>query len=123
MQQHWVSSTTPKVVLVLLSCFMLVFRSRSRKGICQRLTGRFLHQDLIDLQCYPFEISKSALSTLKSIHRVGVLHGDVRETNILISDLRVTIIDFGHSEQCDDQETKDEELAQLRSCLGLEGKH
>ncbi|KAF8351680.1 hypothetical protein F5887DRAFT_1069354 [Amanita rubescens] len=66
---------------------------------------------------------KSALSILKSIHRAGILHGDIRRANILISDLGITIIDFGHSKQSDDQETKDEELEQLRSCLRLEGKH
>ncbi len=87
------------------------------------LTGRFLQQDVFDLQCYPFEISKSTLSTLKSIHSAGILHGDIRRENILIGDLGVTIIDFGESEQCDDQGGGDEELARLRSCLRLEGKH
>ena len=102
---------------------MQVFHSRIRQAICQMLTGRFLQQDLIDLQCYPFEISKSALSTLKSIHGAGILHGDIRRANILIGDLGVTIIDFGHSVQCVDQGAKRKELTRLRSCLRLEGKH
>jgi serine/threonine protein kinase len=66
------------------------------------------------------QISKSALSTLESIHRAGILHGDIRRENILIGDSGVTIIDFGHSKQChDDQGAKDEELACLRHFLGL----
>ncbi|KAF8623404.1 hypothetical protein AX15_006392 [Amanita polypyramis BW_CC] len=65
---------------------------------------------------------KSALSTLKSIHGAGTLHGDIRRANILIGDLGITIIDFGHSKQCDDQEAKDKEMARLRYCLHLEGE-
>lgn len=101
---------------------MLVFHSLSSKAICQSLTGRFLHQDLFNLQHYLFSISKLALSTLKSIHGAGILHGDIRRANILIGDLGVTIIDFGHSKQCDDQEAKDREIAQLCYCLHLEGE-
>jgi len=63
---------------------------------------------------------QSALSTLTSIHRAGILHGDIRQENILVRDLGVTIIDFGHSKQCDDQEAKDKECARLRYFLGLE---
>ncbi|KIL63789.1 hypothetical protein M378DRAFT_163974 [Amanita muscaria Koide BX008] len=62
---------------------------------------------------------KSALSTLESIHRAGILHGDIRQENILMGDLGVTIIDFGHSKQCNDQEAKDKELALFRYFLGL----
>jgi len=66
---------------------------------------------------------KSALSTLESIHRAGILHGDIRRENILIGDSGVTIIDFGHSKQCHDQGAKDEELACLRHFLGLARKN
>jgi serine/threonine protein kinase len=71
----------------------------------------------------PLQISKSALSTLESIHRAGILHGDIRRENILIGDSGVTIIDFGHSKQCHDQGAKDEELVCLRHLLGLAHKN
>ena len=60
---------------------------------------------------------------MKSIHGAGILHGDIRLENILVDDLGgVTIIDFGHSRQCDDQEAKDEEYARLRHFLRLARK-
>jgi tRNA A-37 threonylcarbamoyl transferase component Bud32 len=65
-----------------------------------------------------FSNSMSALLTLKSIHRAGILHGDIRQENILVSDAGVTIIDFGHSKLCDDKKAKDKELAQLHYLLG-----
>jgi serine/threonine protein kinase len=64
--------------------------------------------------------SRLALSTLASIHRAGILHGDIRRENILVSSSGVTIIDFSHSERCGDQETTDKEYAQLRFFLGFE---
>ena len=63
--------------------------------------------------------SRSALSTLASIHRAGILHGDIRRENILVSDSGVTIIDFSHSKRCDDQGAM-EEYAQFCSFLGFE---
>jgi len=42
--------------------------------------------------------SRLALSTLASIHRMGILHGDICWENILVSSSGVTIIDFSHSE-------------------------
>ncbi|KIL60515.1 hypothetical protein M378DRAFT_14077 [Amanita muscaria Koide BX008] len=62
---------------------------------------------------------ESALLTMESIHHAGILHGDIRQENILMGDLGVTIIDFGQSKQCDDQEAKDEEFARLRYFLGF----
>ena len=56
------------------------------------------------------------MSTLESIHRAGILHGDIRPDNILVSDLGVTIID---SVQCGSQRAKDQEIAELRNLLGL----
>ena len=61
--------------------------------------------------------SEAALTTLKSIHRVGILHGDIRPENILVSDSGITIIDFGHSRQCDNQVAKNKEYQQLRSLI------
>ena len=71
---------------------------------------------------FPFQTSKSALSTLESIHRAGILHGDIRSDNILIGDSGVTIIDFGHSKRSDNQKAKDNEIAELRDLLDLESK-
>jgi len=70
----------------------------------------------------PFRVnnSRSALSTLESIHRAGILHGDIRWENILVSDSGVTIIDFSHSKQCDDQGAMDKECVRLCSFLGFE---
>ncbi|KIM88062.1 hypothetical protein PILCRDRAFT_63060 [Piloderma croceum F 1598] len=63
---------------------------------------------------------RSALSTLVSIHHAGILHGDIRRENILVSDSGVTIIDFSHSKQCDDQGAMDIEYARLCSFFGFE---
>jgi len=41
----------------------------------------------LNTECF-FSNSKSALLTLESIHRAGVLHGDIRPENILVSDAR-----------------------------------
>ena len=77
----------------------------------------FLKKKLI-----PFQISKSALSTLESIHNAGILHGDIRCGNILIGDFGITIIDFSHSEHSDNRKDKEKELSQLRHFLGLAGR-
>ena len=61
-----------------------------------------------------FKFSESALSILESIHRAGIFHGDIRPENILLGDSGVTIIDFGHSIQSDNQRAKDKEFAWLR---------
>jgi len=60
------------------------------------------------------------LSTLESIHRAGILHGDIRPENILVSDSGVTIVDFSHSKQSDDQGAMDKEYALLCFFLGFE---
>jgi tRNA A-37 threonylcarbamoyl transferase component Bud32 len=58
------------------------------------------------------------LATLKSIHRAGILHGDIRRSNIPVADSGLTIIDFG-SEKCEDQEAKEKEYSRLQSVLKL----
>jgi serine/threonine protein kinase len=63
--------------------------------------------------------SEAALTTLKSIHRIGILHGDIRPENILVSDSGITIIDFGHSCRCNNQVAKNKEYQRLRSLLVL----
>jgi len=62
---------------------------------------------------------EAALTTLKSIHRIGILHGDIRPENILVSDSGITIIDFGHSCRCNNQVAKNKEYQRLRSLLVL----
>jgi serine/threonine protein kinase len=71
---------------------------------------------------FPFCVnnSRSALSTLASIHCAGILHGDIRRGNILVSDSGITIIDFSHSKQCDDQGAMDKEYARLCSFFFFE---
>jgi len=63
---------------------------------------------------------KSALSTLESIHRASLLHRDIRQGGILVSDFGVTVVDFGHSKQYNNQRAKDKESARLHYILGLE---
>jgi serine/threonine protein kinase len=37
------------------------------------------------------------LSALEAIHRLGILHGDIREQNFIATESHVYIIDFGFS--------------------------
>ena len=82
------------------------------------LSGRFQIETCCNTD-YLFPISDLVLSTLESIHNAGILHGDIRPENILIDDLGVTIIDFGHATRCGNQKAKDEEYACLQSIIGL----
>lgn len=59
----------------------------------------------------------SALSTLESIHRADVIHGDIRSDNILTGDSGVTIIDFAYAEQSSSKKAKEGEHACLQSIL------
>ncbi|KAF9518757.1 hypothetical protein BS47DRAFT_194993 [Hydnum rufescens UP504] len=59
-----------------------------------------------------------ALSTLELIHNAGLLHGDIREENILVSDLGITIIDFAYSKQCRDRKAMNKEYRLLQYILG-----
>jgi tRNA A-37 threonylcarbamoyl transferase component Bud32 len=59
----------------------------------------------------------AVLATLTEIHHADILHGDPRLDNIVIGDSGLTIIDFGQSEVCADQDAKNREYSQLRSLL------
>ncbi|KIL58786.1 hypothetical protein M378DRAFT_132107 [Amanita muscaria Koide BX008] len=98
---------------------VLGFFDYSEDGVCA-LVMLYAGVPLVtELQRISVSDRKSALLTLKSIHRAGILHGDIRLENILMGDSGVTIIDFGHSKHCDDQEAKDKEFARLRHFLRL----
>jgi serine/threonine protein kinase len=53
--------------------------------------------------------SEAALTTLHAIHDAGILHGDIRPANILVSSYVITIIDFGHSFRSNDKMAKKKE--------------
>jgi len=87
---------------------------------CQRQSGGLfnkncLHQKLI----FILKHSEAALATLKSIHQINVLHGDIRRQNILVGNSRNTIIDFAYSRPCRNQLEKKEEYQQLHSLLDM----
>jgi len=60
---------------------------------------------------------EAALATLKSIHQINILHGDIRRQNILVGNSGVMIIDFAYSRQCKNSLEKKEEYQQLCSLL------
>jgi serine/threonine protein kinase len=61
------------------------------------------------------------LSTFRAIHAAGVLHGDIRRSNICISDSgEATIIDFSHAEKGSSPEEQQVEIDELRHILGLD---
>ena len=61
------------------------------------------------------------MATLKSIHKAGVLHGDIRLPNLCLNDEgEATIIDFSHATRYPTQEEKDKEIAELRALIGME---
>jgi len=64
--------------------------------------------------------SEAALTTLESIHRINILHDDIRPENVLVSESGITIIDFGHSRQCNNQVTKHKEYQRFCTLLGLD---
>ena len=119
----------PKMVPALSSCSTRVIRSStSRSAFCQILTGMLLAHGLIRIflrwTCLCVNNSRSALSTLMSIHHAGILHGDICLVENVPSwaTSGVMIINFSHSKQCDDQGAMDEEyvMVQLCSLLGLD---
>jgi len=64
--------------------------------------------------------SEAALATLESIHRIDILHEDIRPENILVSNTGITIIDFAYSRRCNNQVAKRKECQRFRSLLGLD---
>lgn len=61
-------------------------------------------------------------SSLKAVHEAGVVHGDLRPSNIIVEELhgldagreqRVWIIDFGHAELDATRKLKDDEMQGL----------
>ena len=63
--------------------------------------------------------SEAVLMMLKFIHHIDILLGDIHLENILVSNSGITIIDFGHSHQCNNQGAKNKEYQLLYSLLGL----
>ena len=111
---------TPKMVPVLSSCFYAGDSLFDKPERILSITDweHGLVWTLNSLFCV--NNSRSALSMLASIHRAGILHGDIRREYILVGDSGVTIIDFSHSRQCDDQGAMDKEYARLCSFLSFE---
>ena len=47
------------------------------------------------------------LSALSHIHSLGIVHGDIKDENIVIDrDLKVKLVDFGSAEYDDGDKTK-----------------
>ncbi|KAF9505631.1 hypothetical protein BS47DRAFT_1400218 [Hydnum rufescens UP504] len=61
-----------------------------------------------------------ALLTLESIHHAGILHGDIRKENLLVSKSGITIIDFASSRKWVSQSERDQESRDLHCILGLD---
>ena len=59
------------------------------------------------------------IEALESLHKLGVLHGDIREENFLATKDNVYVIDFGFSKLNASQQELDAEMNDLRSQLGL----
>ena len=98
-QWCWVSSMTVREVFAPLQCFQQVFHLlQSWSMFCQSPISEFWDHNLFTLyvECF-FLNSMSAVLTLESIHCAGILHGDICLKNILVSDARVTVIDFRHA--------------------------
>ena len=61
-------------------------------------------------------------STLKKIHKAGVLHGDLRRENLLVDRLgRIAIIDFDQSKKTSLAEAMEWEIEELADLLGQSG--
>ncbi|KAI0285378.1 hypothetical protein BGY98DRAFT_945583 [Russula aff. rugulosa BPL654] len=63
----------------------------------------------------------SLLETLKSIHTVDILHGDIRLPNFCITPSgEAFVIDFSHATRSCSQEDKDQEIRELSHILGVD---
>jgi serine/threonine protein kinase len=56
----------------------------------------------------------------ESIHSAGILHGDIRKENLLVSKSGLTIIDFGSSRKWISESETDKESRELCYILGLD---
>ena len=62
------------------------------------------------------------LSTLKGIHKAGILHGDLRRQNLLIDELgHIAIIDFDQSTKTFSIQAMESELEELADLLDGQG--
>lgn len=59
----------------------------------------------------------AAVEALNAVHASGMLHGDIREDNILVVKGGVRLIDFGFSEDSTRNEDHKKELEQLREII------
>ncbi|CAG8629662.1 11440_t:CDS:2 [Paraglomus brasilianum] len=61
---------------------------------------------------------KKALDVLKSVHQYGIIHGDLREDNILVNDNgKVMLIDFGRAVFTRSNEEHNKEITVLKGML------
>jgi len=65
----------------------------------------------------------AALGTLQTIHKAGILHGDISSANLLLGPQGLTIVDFSHSSICNSHQTKEAEYKTLQRLLDLEVVH
>ncbi|XP_015918975.1 uncharacterized protein [Parasteatoda tepidariorum] len=64
----------------------------------------------------------AALAALEKIHQLGVLHGDIREENVLMhkcNDKQAYIIDFGFATECNSFKAFAKEKQELKNILGM----
>lgn len=58
-------------------------------------------------------VAAAAIEALNAVHASGMLHGDIREDNILVVEGSVRLIDFGFSTDSTSNEDHKKELEQL----------
>ncbi|KAG6835535.1 hypothetical protein H0H93_000423, partial [Arthromyces matolae] len=67
---------------------------------------------------FPAEIQDAYVQTLRSIHRAGVCHGDIREENLMLIDYeKPAIVDFDHSRMSPNALEADREMETLLAVL------
>jgi tRNA A-37 threonylcarbamoyl transferase component Bud32 len=65
----------------------------------------------------------SLLSTLKAIHKAGIIHGDIRLPNLCVDSAgEARIIDFSHASQDKSTEARAREITELCMILDMESK-
>lgn len=64
---------------------------------------------------------RKAVCTLKEIHAAGILHGDIRQENILVGQDSATLIDFTYAKSVQpDRSAMQNEYAKFEDPLGLD---